>query len=163
LLRDAQVLSIWEGTTNVLSLDALRAIEKSDAFGPFMAEIDELLAGVTLSDLAPAVAQASEAARQVRAFLPAGLAEGRDYQQAGARAFAYSLARVMAAALLLDDAQWNYQADGDSRAIVVARRWCARQLAPLVSADRTWRTESEALARDLPLAERGAAAGSRKS
>jgi hypothetical protein len=27
--RDAQVLSIWEGTTNILSLDALRSIEKS--------------------------------------------------------------------------------------------------------------------------------------
>ena len=26
LLRDAQVFSIWEGTTNVLALDALRAI-----------------------------------------------------------------------------------------------------------------------------------------
>jgi len=28
-LRDAQVLPIWEGTTNVLSLDVLRAIAKS--------------------------------------------------------------------------------------------------------------------------------------
>ncbi len=155
LLRNAQVLSIWEGTTNVLSLDVLRAIEKSDAFGPFMAEIDELLAGVTLADLGPAVARASEAARQVRAFLPVALAEGRDFQQAGARAFAYSLARLMAAALLLDDAQWNYQWDGDGRAIAVARRWCGRPLAPLMAADRQWRAQSKVLARDLPLAERG--------
>jgi len=29
-LRDAQVLSIWEGTTNVLALDTLRAIAKSN-------------------------------------------------------------------------------------------------------------------------------------
>ncbi|TRY86120.1 hypothetical protein DNTS_030199 [Danionella cerebrum] len=29
MLRDAQVLSIWEGTTNVLSLDVLRSISKS--------------------------------------------------------------------------------------------------------------------------------------
>ena len=29
LLRDAQVFSIWEGTTNVLSLDFMRAIKKS--------------------------------------------------------------------------------------------------------------------------------------
>src|SRR5262249_39306737 len=36
LLRDAQVLSIWEGTTNVLSLDTLRAIEKDGAFEPFL-------------------------------------------------------------------------------------------------------------------------------
>lgn len=31
LLRDAQVFSIWEGTTNVLSLDFLRACEKENA------------------------------------------------------------------------------------------------------------------------------------
>jgi putative acyl-CoA dehydrogenase len=30
LLRDAQVFSIWEGTTNVLSLDFLRAFEKEE-------------------------------------------------------------------------------------------------------------------------------------
>ena len=29
IFRDSQVLSIWEGTTNVLSLDVLRSIEKS--------------------------------------------------------------------------------------------------------------------------------------
>lgn len=31
LLRDAQVLSIWEGTTNVLALDFLRAVERENA------------------------------------------------------------------------------------------------------------------------------------
>ncbi len=31
LLRDAQVFSIWEGTTNVLSLDMLRAFEREQA------------------------------------------------------------------------------------------------------------------------------------
>src|SRR5262245_14222820 len=30
LLRDGQVLPIWEGTTNVLALDAIRAIRKDD-------------------------------------------------------------------------------------------------------------------------------------
>ncbi|HEY8270407.1 MAG TPA: acyl-CoA dehydrogenase family protein, partial [Pseudobdellovibrionaceae bacterium] len=43
LLRDAQVFSIWEGTTNVLSLDVLRAIEKENAFKPFMQEIQGCL------------------------------------------------------------------------------------------------------------------------
>ena len=36
LLRDSQVLSIWEGTTNVLSLDTLRAIEREKALAPFL-------------------------------------------------------------------------------------------------------------------------------
>ena len=31
LLRDAQVYPIWEGTTNVLALDLLRALAKSGA------------------------------------------------------------------------------------------------------------------------------------
>ncbi len=35
LHRDAQVLSIWEGTTNVLSLDMLRAIEKENGLDAF--------------------------------------------------------------------------------------------------------------------------------
>ncbi len=35
MLRDAQVLSIWEGTTNVLSLDMLRAMAKENGFGAF--------------------------------------------------------------------------------------------------------------------------------
>ena len=34
LLRDAQVLPIWEGTTNVLALDALRAVARDDAGTP---------------------------------------------------------------------------------------------------------------------------------
>ena len=84
LLRDAQVLSIWEGTTNVLSLDALRAIEKSEAFGPFLAEIDELLAGVTLSELSQAVEQARDAATRIGRVPAGGIGEGRDFQQAGA-------------------------------------------------------------------------------
>ncbi|HEX7956652.1 MAG TPA: acyl-CoA dehydrogenase family protein, partial [Pyrinomonadaceae bacterium] len=41
LLRDSQVLSIWEGTTNVLSLDALRtALKDGAAFASLKSEIE---------------------------------------------------------------------------------------------------------------------------
>lgn len=44
LLRDAQVFSIWEGTTNVLSLDLLRALKKdSTALAWFQKEVGRLL------------------------------------------------------------------------------------------------------------------------
>src|SRR5262249_11122319 len=43
LLRDAQVLSIWEGTTNVLSLDALRAVAREGALAPFVARVRALV------------------------------------------------------------------------------------------------------------------------
>ena len=39
LLRDAQVLPIWEGTTNVLSLDLLRAEAKDGAFSAVLADL----------------------------------------------------------------------------------------------------------------------------
>jgi acyl-CoA dehydrogenase len=41
-LRDAQVLPIWEGTTNVLSLDALRTVSRPDAAEAFVAELERL-------------------------------------------------------------------------------------------------------------------------
>ncbi len=47
LLRDAQVLPIWEGTTNVLALDALRALGADDrAFNALKAEVTRCLASV---------------------------------------------------------------------------------------------------------------------
>jgi acyl-CoA dehydrogenase len=43
LLRDAQVLPIWEGTTNVLALDALRALGEDDrAFNALKTEVTRI-------------------------------------------------------------------------------------------------------------------------
>ena len=44
LLRDAQVLPIWEGTSNVLSLDLLRALERENAHEALLPAIQEHLA-----------------------------------------------------------------------------------------------------------------------
>ena len=41
LLRDAQVLPIWEGTTNVLSLDLLRAEGKDGALSALLADLSQ--------------------------------------------------------------------------------------------------------------------------
>ncbi|HEX2187321.1 MAG TPA: acyl-CoA dehydrogenase family protein, partial [Longimicrobiaceae bacterium] len=46
LLRDAQVLSIWEGTTNVLSLDVLRALDGAGGAEPVRAEMERCAAAV---------------------------------------------------------------------------------------------------------------------
>src|SRR5690606_5828199 len=50
LLRDAQVLPIWEGTTNVLALDVLRAVVREDAARPVLARL------AAAAERAPAVA-----------------------------------------------------------------------------------------------------------
>ena len=52
LLRDAQVLPIWEGTTNVLSLDVWRAIERTDALAPWLAHVRAEMAAVRQQECA---------------------------------------------------------------------------------------------------------------
>src|SRR4029453_14813332 len=55
LLRDAQVLPIWEGTTNVLSLDLLRtALKDEAALSSLQAEIESCAAGAPDERLARA-------------------------------------------------------------------------------------------------------------
>lgn len=151
LLRDAQVLSIWEGTTNVLSLDVLRALERSAALAPFLADLDRRLAPVRSPELAPSAARVRDAARRIERYVSDGGTAGRDALEAGARALAFSIARTYAGALLLEHAEWCVAAAGGElggaarRAGIVARRWCAGELAPLVEAGETHRGESELL------------------
>lgn len=155
ILRDAQVLSIWEGTTNVLSLDTLRAIERERAFGPFLADLDARLATVDRPELAPAVKRVREAAKAIESYLAAAMQDGLEFVEAGARSFAFSLARTYAGALLCEHASWSLVHERDARAATSALRWCASELAPLIHADEHHRAASRALALDevLPAGE----------
>lgn len=89
LLRDAQVLPIWEGTTNVLSLDTLRVLAKPGVAAAFDAELERLQS--------PGRAKAEKVLRAVSA---AGVEGG----QRGARALAFTLAEAWVAGLLKDAA-----------------------------------------------------------
>src|SRR5215831_13949113 len=53
LLRDAQVLPIWEGTTNVLSLDLLRALSGEGGLRDLDAELSRALGAATDDSLGP--------------------------------------------------------------------------------------------------------------
>jgi len=107
LLRDAQVFPIWEGTTNVLALDTLRALGK-DGFD-------------ALSQHLLALCPTGTAGNPLRAALPTAQswyvahASDRDALEAGARGFAITLARCAAAALLSRHAAWARER-GDARA-----------------------------------------------
>ncbi|RAP59318.1 acyl-CoA dehydrogenase family protein [Oleiagrimonas sp. MCCC 1A03011] len=95
LLRDAQVYAIWEGTTNVLSLDTLRALSAS-SLDPLNEEIERLLPHHDDRTAAEAVRSALDRAR---AFID-DCGNDAARLQAGARGLAITLARCMAAALL---------------------------------------------------------------
>lgn len=141
LLRDAQVLSIWEGTTNILSLDTLRAMERSDVFAAWTTDVRRRLSGVKVAGLLSCTERTLSAVQRVEAYTARAERGGSAFQQAGARAFAYAIARTEAAAILIEHAD----AQPDRVAVTSAQRWCARQLAPLVEADAEHRAGSEAL------------------
>ena len=119
LLRDAQVLPIWEGTTNVLALDTLRALAGEGAPQALAAEVRAQLAAARDPALRPAVEAAAAALDRVRSRL--ATADGRA-REAAARRIALTLGRALELALLAAHAQWALDAGRGPRALAAARR-----------------------------------------
>jgi alkylation response protein AidB-like acyl-CoA dehydrogenase len=126
LLRDAQVLPIWEGTTNVLSLDALRALgPQSRAFRILKAEAARCLETVREDRLAGAAHVARSAIEHAGAWLKEAGEKGSPVMEAGARRFALTIGRAMELALLVKHAQWSLHREGDAHAVAAARRFAS--------------------------------------
>jgi hypothetical protein len=138
LLRDAQVLPIWEGTTNVLSLDALRAVEAAGGLAVVQREAGFILQGVREPDLVKVSAQVENALERAGAWLAQAAQAGGAHVEAGARRFAMTVGRAMELALLARHAQWSLENERDRRALAGARRFAAHGvslLAPMDAAD----------------------------
>jgi putative acyl-CoA dehydrogenase len=135
LLRDAQVLSIWEGTTNVLSLDVLRAIEKTNGLPALIADARERLEAIRNEQLATSSARVAEALVTLQAFAERAAQEGREFAELYARAFSYGIARAVCGLLLLEHAQWSAANGADPFAMSAATRWCGRDLTTLENAE----------------------------
>jgi acyl-CoA dehydrogenase len=135
LLRDAQVFPIWEGTTNVLALDALRAIA-SVGFEPVLesaaALLDEAQLHAPSSALEASLRGIRAALAQTSEWLPRQ-ATHPQAMQAGARGFAITVARVFAAALLCRNAAQASARPGDARAAQALARFIAQGLGDLRS------------------------------
>jgi hypothetical protein len=136
LLRDAQVLSIWEGTTNVLSLDALRtALKDSDALASLRGEIENCAHDVNDGRLARAAGAALDAVSHADVWLASSAREGQTKLEAGARRFALTLGRALALALLARHAQWSLDEEHDARASASARRFAQNGVDLIADAD----------------------------
>ena len=129
LLRDAQVYAIWEGTTNVLSLDSLRALA-GDNLGALRTTCAAWLDGNDDMHAAGAIRQSVDAAAR---WLDQHAA-ARDTLEAGARGLAFTLARCAAAALLARQATWSSQ-HADPRSAAALSRFVRIGLDRLVTPD----------------------------
>lgn len=134
LLRDAQVLSIWEGTTNVLSLDVLRAMEKTSGFEAFLEDAIRRCDQLVRERLGGAAARVRTAVERLATYAERMRGEGRLFAEPRARAFAYTVARIMSALLLLEHADWAL-AKREEDPARWALRWCSRDLAAAIVHD----------------------------
>ena len=141
LLRDAQVLPIWEGTTNVLSLDTLRAIHRVDALDEWIKNLRQRLDDIKVRDLRGSAERVTNAVERIVQYAKRATAADDSFQQVGARSLSYAIARTEAATLLLEHAC----AIPDRSNLVAAQRWCAREPTPLVEGEDLRRADSRHL------------------
>ncbi|GGI08805.1 acyl-CoA dehydrogenase family protein [Egicoccus halophilus] len=157
LLRDAQVLPIWEGTTNVLSLDVVRALGDHRTLAAYVEEVRRAAGLATSAPLATVGKLAVDAADHASRWVTPAADAGPAALQHGARRLALTLGRALQAALLAAQAQHDLDVHADGRATAVAQRFAAEGL-DLLEAPGDSLTTDAALARDdvLPwLAEDG--------
>lgn len=93
IFRDAQVLPIWEGTTNILSLDVLRSIQKSrgDSIRIFAKHV------TLMCEQAKDVEQLKDYVTRINAAMQQILKSLREEKAivTGSREFAFSLYRII--------------------------------------------------------------------
>ncbi|NXA55305.1 ACD11 dehydrogenase, partial [Nothocercus julius] len=127
IVRDTLVLSIWEGTTNILSLDVLRSLTKSQGqvMTVFISTVQRKLELASSTEkLEAAVKLVREAVRLVQSAGSKGVAT----MEVAARDFSYSLARIYAGALLIEHAAHPSSSATD---VSTAQRWCNQELCPV--------------------------------
>jgi putative acyl-CoA dehydrogenase len=116
LLRDAQVLAIWEGTTNVLSLDMLRAFEKEKGFEALQSDLSARLRAIQNPEAQKILSHAlADLSRNFESAMKAGA----EHVSANARGFSMTLTRIYIGSLL-----WEFaESTGDAKDRIAAQQW----------------------------------------
>ncbi|KAG0172880.1 hypothetical protein DFQ28_009886 [Apophysomyces sp. BC1034] len=128
-LRDAQVNTIWEGTTNVLAMDVVRVLRetKGAALETFEKVLSDKINRAQRSDLrGEPTTHIRHALRNIRHFVtianPVQL-------ETSARQLTFALGRVLAGVLLLEQAAWAVENNvpGAMEDVSVANLWCSQR------------------------------------
>jgi acyl-CoA dehydrogenase len=133
LLRDAQVWSIWEGTSNVQALDFLRAFRGTGGLQSLLSAQRAILSQVQAPELEPCARAAREGATRITEWLQKASSGERERIEAGGRELAFGLARMLALSLLTRHAEWALRAENDPRPAAAARRFADHGLLRLKS------------------------------
>jgi len=117
-MRDSQVNTIWEGTTNVLSLDVLRALSRDrQALDTFISDVDQRVQKNKISSLDR---WTTEIKKHLASFKSFSLNRNSEYE---ARDLAFSMARIYCASLLIEHANWT----GKREDLLTVDFWCSEK------------------------------------
>jgi alkylation response protein AidB-like acyl-CoA dehydrogenase len=124
LVRNTHVIPIWEGTSNVMALDFLRAAQRSDALQVLLADAGACLDRASHPSVAEPVANARSSLDRLERR-----SDFESLEQAAteARSFALGLAATYACARLCLQGSWAAER-GDLRTAATASRLAARGL-----------------------------------
>jgi hypothetical protein len=123
LLRDAQVLPIWEGTTNVLALDTLRALGDAQSLQPLRSLATRLFQTLHDSQFIDLSRTVLASLDHAEIWLKEAQARSRSHLEAGARRFALTLGRTIELALLIRHSQWAQDQHEGLQSFVAATRF----------------------------------------
>ena len=113
VFRNAHVHAIWEGTTNVLAHDVLRALSNKAVGEEWLDYITRKLAGLHEGELAPVVPRIAMALEKLRPLVL--MPEEQD-----GRRIAQGMARITQAAIMAESAQWRIVTKQDRSALIAA-------------------------------------------
>ncbi|KAL0093714.1 hypothetical protein F4703DRAFT_1830866 [Phycomyces blakesleeanus] len=128
-LRDAQVNTIWEGTTNVMAMDVLRVLKETKG------RILNIFASTILSKIENSVSSDPEKFKAIGSIIKDALENTQTFVrqttdstqlEASSRQLMFALGRILAGTLLLEQASWAVanSISGAQEDVTVVRRWC---------------------------------------
>lgn len=129
MLRDSQVLPIWEGTSNVMSLDVIRALIKTngEALKAFEAKVSAVADQASKSNQ-NTIKDASKAIRQSSRGILRFASDRPDQLEKASRDLSVSLAHTYIATLLTEHALSDFASESD---VLTLRHWLQRDLSPV--------------------------------
>jgi acyl-CoA dehydrogenase len=146
LLRDAQVAPIWEGTSNILALDVLRAMAKEGAHADVLDRIDGYLDEAEHDAVVPVAERVRGARDDLEEVMNEVATSPVEAAQVRAKDLADLIYDVYAASLLVAEAERDIR-EGDGRKALVARRFVDRNLGDGRVTDTTPLESFEAIAK----------------
>jgi acyl-CoA dehydrogenase len=126
LLRDAQINTIWEGTSNICALDLWRAITRERGHEPVLDHCAQLVAGLATKPARRVGEAASRAVKDAREVIAALAEASRSRQEQQARRLADLVGDAVALAAMASEADADVSRDADHRKALAAELFALR-------------------------------------